>query len=169
MVWRQAAVTPSLTHWSCRSIVLNHRYVSQIARFMGPIWGPPGSCRPQMGPMLAPWTLLSGMSLLWFADTGLFVYSRSFITWISFDCKESQRGKAAVADNPLPPTQIWGIQNISGGAVPLNRGISRLQCQVHWTTVIYKRYNGNHGRNIVNDNKPSLVKGLSERITFDIW
>ena len=23
-------------------------------------WGPPGSCRPQMGPMLAPWTLLSG-------------------------------------------------------------------------------------------------------------
>ena len=22
--------------------------------------GPPGSCRPQMGPMLAPWTLLSG-------------------------------------------------------------------------------------------------------------
>ena len=34
---------------------------SQIARFMGPIWGPPGSCRPQMGPMLAPWTLLSGI------------------------------------------------------------------------------------------------------------
>ena len=27
---------------------------------MGPAWGPPGSCRPQMGPMLAPWTLLSG-------------------------------------------------------------------------------------------------------------
>ena len=27
---------------------------SQIAKFMGPTWGPPGSCRPQMGPMLAP-------------------------------------------------------------------------------------------------------------------
>ena len=26
-----------------------------ITKFMGPIWGPPGSCRPQMGPMLAPW------------------------------------------------------------------------------------------------------------------
>ena len=25
----------------------------------GPTWGPPGSCRPQMGPMLAPWNLLS--------------------------------------------------------------------------------------------------------------
>ena len=33
---------------------------AQIARFMGPTWGPPGSCRPQMGPMLSPWTLLSG-------------------------------------------------------------------------------------------------------------
>ena len=31
---------------------------------MGPTWGPSGSCRPQMGPMLAPWTLLSGMSSL---------------------------------------------------------------------------------------------------------
>ena len=27
---------------------------------MGPTWGPPGSCRPQMGPTLARWTLLSG-------------------------------------------------------------------------------------------------------------
>ena len=33
---------------------------TQIAKFMGPAWGPPGSCRPQMGPMLAPRTLLSG-------------------------------------------------------------------------------------------------------------
>ena len=28
---------------------------------MGPTWVPPGSCRPQMGPMMAPRTLLSGM------------------------------------------------------------------------------------------------------------
>ena len=38
---------------------------------MGPTWGPPGSCRPQMGPMLAPWTLLLGVpfygiSILWY-------------------------------------------------------------------------------------------------------
>ena len=32
----------------------------KIAKFMEPSWGPPGSCRPQMGSMLAPWTLLSG-------------------------------------------------------------------------------------------------------------
>ena len=34
---------------------------SQIAKFMGPTWCPPRSCRPQMGPMLAPWTLLLGL------------------------------------------------------------------------------------------------------------
>ena len=33
---------------------------AHIAKFMGPTWGPPGSCRSQMGHMLAPWTLLSG-------------------------------------------------------------------------------------------------------------
>ena len=33
---------------------------AQIAKYMGPTWGPPGSSRPQMGPMLAPWTLLWG-------------------------------------------------------------------------------------------------------------
>ena len=36
-------------------------WVSQIAKFMGPTWGPPGSCRLQAGPMLAPWNLLSGL------------------------------------------------------------------------------------------------------------
>ena len=36
-----------------------------MTRFMGPTWGPPGSCRPQVGPMLAPWTLLSGLFSWW--------------------------------------------------------------------------------------------------------
>ena len=45
---------------------------SQIAKFMGPSWAPPGSCRPQMDPMLAPWTLLSGLLffLLQFFEVG---------------------------------------------------------------------------------------------------
>ena len=34
---------------------------SQTASVMGPTWGPPVSSRPQMDPILAPWTLLSGM------------------------------------------------------------------------------------------------------------
>ena len=36
----------------------------QIAKFTGTTWGPPGSWRSQMGPMLAPWTLLSGAATL---------------------------------------------------------------------------------------------------------
>ena len=35
---------------------------SLIARFMGPTWGPSGADRPQVGPILAPWTLLSGIT-----------------------------------------------------------------------------------------------------------
>ena len=35
---------------------------TQIEKFIGTTWGPPGSFRPQMGPMLAPWTLLTGFT-----------------------------------------------------------------------------------------------------------
>ena len=37
---------------------------SQIAKFMGPTRGPPGSCRPKMDPILAPSILLSGLIVL---------------------------------------------------------------------------------------------------------
>ena len=43
--------------WHVRQVFASN---TQIAMFMGPTWGPSGSCRPQLGPMLAPWTLLSG-------------------------------------------------------------------------------------------------------------
>ena len=41
-----------LTVWlSCCRKPDRWEYIStQIARFLGPTWGPPGSCRPQMGP-----------------------------------------------------------------------------------------------------------------------
>ena len=38
-------------------LVYKQSVYPQIAKFMGPTWAPSGSCRPQMGPMLAPWTL----------------------------------------------------------------------------------------------------------------
>ena len=40
--------------------IFHHTILTQITRFTGPTWGPPGSCRPQVGPMLTPWTMLSG-------------------------------------------------------------------------------------------------------------
>ena len=44
-------------YWACDSFPVP----SLIARFMGPSWGPSGADRTQVGPMLAPWTLLSGL------------------------------------------------------------------------------------------------------------
>ena len=55
--------------------------ISQIAKFMGPTWGPPGSCRPQMGPMLAPWTLLSGLFISVARQTGNSVLFLSVLYW----------------------------------------------------------------------------------------
>ena len=40
--------------------MVRYLLTTQKARFMWPTWGPPGSCRPQLSPMLAPWALLSG-------------------------------------------------------------------------------------------------------------
>ena len=42
---------------------MNWRIFPSIAKFIDPIWGPSGSCRLQMGPMLATWTLLLGSTL----------------------------------------------------------------------------------------------------------
>ena len=45
---------------SQRMLFIAWKKITQIAKFMGPTWGLPGSCRPQMGPILAPLTLPSG-------------------------------------------------------------------------------------------------------------
>ena len=49
-----------------RLAIKPHGALPQMARFMGPTWDPPGSCRPQVGAMLAPKTLLSGIKVLRF-------------------------------------------------------------------------------------------------------
>ena len=61
---------------------------------MGPTWDPPGSCRPQMVPMLALWTLLSGhiplttCSLLYYSvkhRQHLWIFCRWFQDWFLDD------------------------------------------------------------------------------------
>ena len=47
----------NMRFWNCYHISL--RPMTLLARFMGPTWGPSGAGRTQVGPMLAPWTLLS--------------------------------------------------------------------------------------------------------------
>ena len=49
-----------------------------IARFMGPTWGQFGADRTQVGPMLAPWTLLSGISTI------VRLYHRSYLVCWSY-------------------------------------------------------------------------------------
>ena len=51
--------------WHCIQIQNNGDWAKtpRIARFMGQPWGPSGADRTQVGPMLAPWTLLSGTCL----------------------------------------------------------------------------------------------------------
>ena len=44
---------------SHRNVAASIRTSALIAMFMGPTWGPSGADRTQVGPLLAPWTLLS--------------------------------------------------------------------------------------------------------------
>ena len=70
-----SAIIDLFVRW-CGSLRVHINYLlktikdTQITKFMGPTWGPPGSCRPQMGPMLAPWTLQSG----YLTDIGIRVW-----------------------------------------------------------------------------------------------
>ena len=44
---------------------------SQIAKFMGPTWGPSGSCWPQMGPMWPHEPCIRDFTLAWFQWSNL--------------------------------------------------------------------------------------------------
>ena len=53
--YRRQCDWPSYT-----GITRSQHDINLITRFMGQTWGPSGTDRPQVGPMLAPWPLLSG-------------------------------------------------------------------------------------------------------------
>ena len=57
LCWEIVTCTPVMR--SIWSLILS--LPSLIARFIGPTWGPSGADRTQVGPMLTPWTLLSGL------------------------------------------------------------------------------------------------------------
>ena len=69
----------SLVH--CWSATIYYPNQSQIARFMGPSWDPPGEDRTQVGPMLAPWTLLS-MMITWFNEVYLLHWAHRNNCWL---------------------------------------------------------------------------------------
>ena len=74
---------------------------------MGPTWGTPGSCRPMVDPMLAPWTLLSGY--IWYV-----VHFRSRLQ-LYFKVHYSYRRKTDHAGNcPNSARFISGISKRLG-------------------------------------------------------
>ena len=82
IVWQNTLAKSMITQFYASwfsDAVYRHNSATQIAKFMGPTWGPPGSCRTQMGPTLAPWTLLSGKAITnqcWF-----FMWHQQRHTW----------------------------------------------------------------------------------------
>ena len=84
-------------HWSYYVVYL-------ITRFMGPTWGPSGADRTQIGPMLAPWTLVSGLA------TGHTVKQYAMCTEVLWS------GRCIRYQNMLKPSHHW----------PFVRGISWL-------------------------------------------
>ena len=84
---------------------------SLTARFLGPTWSPPGADRSHVGPMLSPWTLLSGS-----LQTGIFHHNiwrlicqkqvsqtgiRNYITWFTVGCNYLSLPKVPASGNKL--------------------------------------------------------------------
>ena len=89
----------------CRHIV----DTPQIAKFMGPTWGPPGSCRPQMGPMLAIWILLSG-TITWTNDNllSLFMYASPVFDEVNDTIQTKKHILYYICSYPYKWTDLWG-------------------------------------------------------------
>ena len=69
LLWWLPEVLPVMTKlasWRLSGLSEPVKYSFPISKVHGPTWGPPGSCRRLVGLMLAPWTLLSGLTLALF-------------------------------------------------------------------------------------------------------
>ena len=93
---------------------------------MGPTW----SCRPQMGPMLAPWTLPSG-------------YRGSFVCVVFFTLSSSHDAILLRTKKNtyimLHKSKIYqGMELISGYSLPLKN--VRYWLTLHWRSKIILRY-----------------------------
>ena len=56
--------------------IKDNNVIAQIAKFMGPTWGPSGADRTQVGPLFAPWTLLSERVYFGMNTSKLWEYSQ---------------------------------------------------------------------------------------------
>ena len=56
----ECVITFHTKNGGCDYLSMSLSQLTLITSFMEPIWGPSGADRTQVGPMLVPWTLLSG-------------------------------------------------------------------------------------------------------------
>ena len=115
--------------WNSDSTVSN--VPSLITRFMGLTWDPSGADRTQVGPMLTPWTLLSGLlsrpfphymhcdlrlfffiikKLNWFKQWFGAVRPKAF-TWTHVDHQSHRHLASHLIANTM--SRFWGVSPIS--------------------------------------------------------
>ena len=83
-IWSLIMSESAINHNTSQELCARVAFYSQIAKFMRPTWGPPGSCRPQMGPTLAPWILLSRLCYAVFG-TKRFTQSPPWLLYLHWD------------------------------------------------------------------------------------
>ena len=103
------------------------------AKFMEPTWDPSGSCRPQMSPMLAPWTLLSGkvsaLQLLYMGHIAINAIHNAYWKEFNYSAVSALRlgRKFKYPDSKVHGVNmgpIWGRQDPGGPHVgPVNFAI----------------------------------------------
>ena len=91
----------SFCHQPTGSQVVGHWLPSLIARFLGPTWGPSGTDRAQVGPMLAPSTLISGNCS---AATKMYKFVNSMMTPLSLHQIETSSVLLALCEGNSPVT-----------------------------------------------------------------
>ena len=86
-----------------------------IARFMGPTWGPSGADRTQVGPMLAPWTLLSGTTKCLHVQLVmqlLNVQKFAIITCFNLDMRKITHG-FSITTEKSPVKWVWDLNPLA--------------------------------------------------------
>ena len=133
------------------SYFLCTRSISQIARFMGPTWGPPGSCQPQVGPMIAPRT--------WFVDVNLCETAK----WPFQILVRSNTNKTNTFASPA--------EKIMGNSLlPCITLLHFLYSEFHASTcyhVLHVQFQTHHV--LLIHNSPTLILCHADKKTFPRW
>ena len=119
-----------------------------IARFMGSTWGPSGADRTQVGPMLTPWTLLSGYCSVMCNVRICMTAKQDFEVWIVMEKSSAKRaplcvtiltfvlqhekGQGLIEENEVYANTLAGVWITTGSTPVLRRNRIHSGKQVSW-------------------------------------